>query len=156
MEITKNKVVGAVLSYLLVWLLLVSVDSTIGIVQEGFYKQKDHDYWANYIAVEPAQPTFTYGEPIRFISTVEQKRPTGFRWNDILFCNTEHSNGFEYFTNYESSRTKTILEEPGVEINGWKYGNQNTKLPPPGAECYILSEITYVPEEHRQYRRTYQ
>ncbi len=145
--IRKNLVIGGLVTYLLVWLLLVSIDNVITSVRIGFYESQDYTYWAEYIAIEPVKPTFTFKEPIEFSSTVIHQRPSALSWNDILFCDKNGDGDFIYFTNAKSSRGEKPVEPNKVVTSIWEYGNATTKHPPVGAECYLESEITYTPPE---------
>ena len=148
-------IINSLAAYFTIWLLLVSADSIAGFIHKEWFDGLDHSYWHTYVSIEPVKNTYAEGELINFESIVIAKRPTAIAWNDIIYCDLEGDSTYEFFTNYESSVKQSNVKEitdlnqnnPTTTTHQWWYGDARTKKPPTGAECYLVSEITYCPQE---------
>lgn len=153
-RITKNQIMSALTSYLLVWLILFSFNS-IGEAIENkqaqkvyeFYDQQGHEYWFKYESVEPVKDTFQAGERLEFISNAEWKIRTIASWSDTLYCDVSGNGEFSFYSDFISGPRAINEESLGIKNKLWFYGNQNTRRTVSGSYCYLISQITVTPYE---------
>lgn len=148
MKINKNTIINALGTYLLVWLVLVSVDNLQDFSLRKYYESKERDYWVEYIKIEPIKEDFSVEEHPEFISVIDYQRPTAVLWNDILFCDKRNTGEFGYYTAYKTQTNLLKRDEVGTYTTPpWTYGDSNYKSPPSGSICYLKSEVQICPRE---------
>lgn len=144
----QNKLFNVVGGYIIVWILLVSIDVGVTALKDVYYESQDSTYWAEYIDVKPAAAAFSINERPQFISVTIQRRPTAFKWNDILRCDLKGGYNYGHYIDYQSESKGNA--EPSDEVTvsqPWFYGDADYISPPAGSRCFLESQIEICPPE---------
>lgn len=152
----KNKILGALALYLMVWGFLVSVDYSIDWFSEQAEARQIAELaelpaseWIEYIAITSEQPGFDEDEVISMRSFILRKRSAQIFWNDILYCDRLDSGEYSYIASYTSSRFYRV-EKPDADVQdkAWSFGDITLQRPvEPIVSCYILSQQEVCPDE---------
>lgn len=103
-----EKIFGAILSYVVLYLFLVTFANTFTMVAPS-------SWFMEYQGIEPRTAAFEYGEEMRFTSHITRKtdKPLDIRWNDVVRC--DFGDGYETWRHAEVSVENSPLQSQSID-----------------------------------------